>query len=199
MSVFHIVIAMKPIDGNFTQNAIEHGVAGLNVDATRVAFQSEEERQNLKRPMTENKGIGWKNVSQFMGYESEDGLPPELGRWPANVVLAHHAECEKKGTKKIKGHKYSGKAGHGKCGQVYAKGIVFRGDTVCYADGKEVVQDWNCHSDCQVGKMDKQSGIIKTGEKIQRAGKINNWTGHTDRDTCNIGNAARFFKKVQDD
>jgi hypothetical protein len=32
----HIVLAMKPLEGNFVQNALKHGVAGLNVDGVRI-------------------------------------------------------------------------------------------------------------------------------------------------------------------
>ena len=31
----HIVVAMKPLDGNFVQNALQRGVAGLNIGASR--------------------------------------------------------------------------------------------------------------------------------------------------------------------
>jgi DNA modification methylase len=31
-----IVLAMKPLDGTFAQNAQQHGVAGLNIDASRI-------------------------------------------------------------------------------------------------------------------------------------------------------------------
>ena len=34
--VVHICVAMKPIEGNFASNALEHGVAGLNIDGCRV-------------------------------------------------------------------------------------------------------------------------------------------------------------------
>lgn len=36
LAAFHIVLAMKPLEGNFCQNAIEHGVAGLNIEAGRI-------------------------------------------------------------------------------------------------------------------------------------------------------------------
>jgi hypothetical protein len=31
----HIVLAMKPIEGTFASNALENGVAGLNIDGSR--------------------------------------------------------------------------------------------------------------------------------------------------------------------
>jgi hypothetical protein len=34
-----IIVAMKPLDGTFAQNAMKHGVAGLNIDGSRIAKQ----------------------------------------------------------------------------------------------------------------------------------------------------------------
>ena len=36
--VIHIVVAMKPLDGNFVENAIQHGVAGLNEALDKLGF-----------------------------------------------------------------------------------------------------------------------------------------------------------------
>ena len=34
--VVHIVVAMKPMEGSFSENALRYGVAGLNIDGSRV-------------------------------------------------------------------------------------------------------------------------------------------------------------------
>jgi len=36
IAAFHIAVAMKPLDGNFAQNVLNHGVAGLNIDVCRI-------------------------------------------------------------------------------------------------------------------------------------------------------------------
>lgn len=36
MAIPHIVLAMKPLDGNFVENALKHGVSGLNIDGCRI-------------------------------------------------------------------------------------------------------------------------------------------------------------------
>jgi hypothetical protein len=36
LGVFHICVAMKPLQSNFAANALEYGVAGLNIDGCRV-------------------------------------------------------------------------------------------------------------------------------------------------------------------
>ena len=71
-----ICLAMLPLSGTFAHNALEHGVAGLNVDGGRV-------------------GIGDDRTSGGMGSESTTFLAPADkqkyarptgGRWPANII-----------------------------------------------------------------------------------------------------------------
>jgi site-specific DNA-methyltransferase (adenine-specific) len=80
-----IVVARKPLIGTVAANVLQYGTGAINIDACRVGFLSGE-REGMYRPMTKNNSIGWKNKSEYMGYDTPDGLPPALGRWPANVI-----------------------------------------------------------------------------------------------------------------
>jgi len=72
-----IILAMKPIDGNFAENALKWGVAGLNIEACRVGVEN----------IPETKRGYAKNTAFCSGV-----LPPEhSGRWPGNVVLDEEA------------------------------------------------------------------------------------------------------------
>ena len=79
-STLHIVVAMKPLDGNFAQNAIKHGVAGLNIDACRTSVGE----------VIPGGGNGKANHGgQFGGeYNGERAIvkPHTNGRFPANVI-----------------------------------------------------------------------------------------------------------------
>ena len=80
---FHIVLAMKPISGNFAENAIEHGIAGLNIDAGRIKGAKGQGVWGTSNA-TINKDRKF-NASPDMGeYRSEEHT---LGRWPANLIL----------------------------------------------------------------------------------------------------------------
>ena len=46
---FNIVVAMKPLDGNFAQNAVKHGVAGLNIDGCRVGTEEVKIAKQVER------------------------------------------------------------------------------------------------------------------------------------------------------
>lgn len=82
IETFHIVLAMKPVEGGFAENARKHGVAGLNLDECRIEGVA---------------GTGhWRDTGRTQKetvYESghkdrgrDDGNMSHSGRWPANVI-----------------------------------------------------------------------------------------------------------------
>lgn len=98
------------------------------------------------------------------------------GRFPANILLTHHPECECKGLKKVKA--ISGGIGENSMGGMGKNGIYGEyaldklganagglGDE----NGEETIEDWACHDDCPIKILDEQSGESKStggnGEK----------------------------------
>lgn len=81
-----IIVAMKPCDGTYAENAINHGVAGLNIDECRVKFQTDGKRKETKRVQRKDEGV-WSDENSGMKNEKSvyaDADPK--GRWPANVI-----------------------------------------------------------------------------------------------------------------
>jgi len=82
IDVVHICVAMKPLDGNFAQNAIKHGVAGINIDGSRIAG---------KVPVCTGQGFRTGKYGGKIGHGDTtlDGQHWENteGRFPANVIL----------------------------------------------------------------------------------------------------------------
>jgi len=71
-----IIMAMKPCDGTFKQNAEKWGQAGINIDGCRVETGESTLRPNGTRG------------NQYCGGYSGVGVGGSLqGRWPANVIL----------------------------------------------------------------------------------------------------------------
>ena len=75
-----IVLAMKPLDGTFAQNALEHGVAGLNVDGARIGTDE---------VASGNGALGRNAYGRMDRDPSTIGV--SYGRWPANLVLDEDA------------------------------------------------------------------------------------------------------------
>jgi site-specific DNA-methyltransferase (adenine-specific) len=90
---------MKPVDGNFVQNAQKWGVAGLAIDACRI-------------PTGDCLGsfgggiISWHRLNHKHGRLSDEAMErveqkprgwidnsTGKGRWPANLILSHHHDC----------------------------------------------------------------------------------------------------------
>jgi site-specific DNA-methyltransferase (adenine-specific) len=76
-----IICAMKEVAGTFADNALAHGLAGLNVDGCRIATTEDCARKPAPVAGPAGSGIGLE-----MG-----GAGSPLGRWPANVVLDEDA------------------------------------------------------------------------------------------------------------
>jgi len=196
-----IIVAMKPLEGTYANNALKHGIAGLNIDGSRIRTDD-----SLKGGQYSGKTRQEANC-----YGEHKNLNPEQykqsqGRWPANVILSHHPECMQIGMKKIKQ----------KSGSVSGNEPSHPGDenTVCYGeykregfeaykdkDGFETVESWNCHPECPVRLLDEQSGTLKSG-KLSPKNKTKattGWSGGSQADRIkntfepDSGGASRFF------
>jgi len=76
-----IIVAMKPLDGTFAQNAQRHGVAGMNIDGGRIGFD---------RPAMAKVSNG--TPREFLRSEGRAVVGTQSGgRWPANVLLDEEA------------------------------------------------------------------------------------------------------------
>jgi len=73
-----IIVAMKPLDGTFAENALKHGVAGLNVDGCRVQLEGDYKCGANGRPSQTGLGDNYD--------PGKANQHSEQGRWPANVI-----------------------------------------------------------------------------------------------------------------
>lgn len=163
-----IVLAMKPLDGTFAENARAHGVAGLNIDGARIGCAS-----------------------------------AAAGRWPANVLLTHHEDCECAGTKRIAGRSSPGERRNGSHPITAAKGAenarVLRSPVD--EDGLETVEAWNCVDGCPVRMLDERSGMLRKRGNVsptRRAAATGFQTGTAGQESVSLGQgdsggASRFF------
>ena len=216
-----IVLARKPLAGTVAANLQQHSTGALHIDAARVATaggspaatRREQSRKTGKVPTRPSESKPDQIVSRTTPERyMEERAGEALGRWPANLVLSHAADCEHLGTKKVKGiggtaagrcqgvdsDVYDGgwKSGHPRAGQQ----IGFLDD-----DGLEEVEDWRCGDDCPVAALDRQTGESQSGVAVQRHGGgqqifggINPGQGgggqqRPDAGFGDFGGASRFF------
>lgn len=70
---------MKPNDGTYANNALKHGVAGINIDGCRVTAPDED--PNARPNTSKNTG-----ESSAFGGGVHDGYDFKQGRFPANII-----------------------------------------------------------------------------------------------------------------
>jgi site-specific DNA-methyltransferase (adenine-specific) len=87
-----IIMAMKPLDKNFVNNALAWGVAGLNIDECRIetkVLDSEKRTSNTGTSNNINFGTTKNRKPKFNGERHNP-----KGRYPANVILDEYAAAE---------------------------------------------------------------------------------------------------------
>jgi len=160
----------KPLkEKTVAKNVLKHGTGAINVEGCRIEVSegdSNHRSLNAKTHLSSDREV-YGCYGKDWETDQESQLS-EKGRWPANLILTHHPECECVGTKKVKGTgpgtgggmktgKFSGTMGRGEY-----TGTSFEG--FADADGKETIEVRDCHPDCPVKILDEQSGVLKSGK-----------------------------------
>lgn len=177
------LVAQKPLEGTFAENALKWGVAGLAIEAARIGTMG-----------------GGTQCSDFpgpcRGHESKGKFgrtvhPPAsnvpVGRWPSNFLLSHLPECRQTGFQKVK----AAPPWNDNRGPSSFTGTETSPVHHADADGTETVQTWECAEGCPAAELDAQSGILKSGAWNGEA------TGGTESRTLGFGMKSQsMFRKA---
>ena len=157
-----VVLARKPLEKGLSiaENVLKWGTGGINIDGCRVNTNDNlAKNYNSIRKSDDEMGergykMGFRQGKDSYAEATESTL---LGRFPANLILTHHPECELKGLKKVG----TGKdGGYNYEGNVYeVEGFVPKNSPNANSNyGQETIEHWECHEDCPIRIMDEQSG-----------------------------------------
>lgn len=87
----HWILCRKPIEEKtIAENVVKWGCGGLNIDACRVGNDTSRGDRYHGKP------AGTEDNQYFQGLNSKSLWKVPTGRWPANLILSHHQECEEK-------------------------------------------------------------------------------------------------------
>lgn len=84
-----IILARKPLIGTVAANYAAHGVGGLNIDACRIGWQSEADKE-AGRPASfakDHDGFGEAFAIADRSHRDPVAEQRTAGRWPANLIL----------------------------------------------------------------------------------------------------------------
>jgi len=206
-----ITVSRKPLGaGNVASNVLLHGCGAINVDASRVGVFQNTEPSGVDRRNAKLAELGYRPGAYQMGAKIPEGPP---GRWPANLLLGHKAECVHLGSKQVvstSGHVAEHHRRNVPMGEngIYGRADMHGTKPTCYvsADGTEVVDAWECVDGCAVAALDVQSGDSKSS-----GGRIGNKDGGIiygggagltgdyeagDPGYGDVGGASRYFKQI---
>ncbi len=91
-----ILVAMKPNEGSYAQNALKHGVAGLNIDGGRIGTKkmgggTMPDLRDVGRMSKEAIGIDKLSFGQTSNAKRKECNTEATGRFPANIILDEEA------------------------------------------------------------------------------------------------------------
>lgn len=81
-----IVVGRKPLAGTVASNVLAHGTGALNIDATRVQYQSDADFASAHGGNSGSESRGSEFLSTVKARAQSENITA-AGRWPANVVL----------------------------------------------------------------------------------------------------------------
>ena len=194
-----ILLVRKPlrVDGKkatIVSNVLAHGTGALNIDGSRISAGGDKLGGGAEsKTSSDQKGNeGWTRpwmddpeAQEAHAARVRDNVvkAEALGRFPANVLLGHHDDCEQVGTHTeiVGGGAKMSKTGGAtvEFGGGYDRGDGFVGSEIS-------TPVWDCHEDCPVRLLDSQSGDLGVG----RGGLPSGSTGA-------IGGASRFFYQAK--
>lgn len=184
------ILARKPLsEKTVAANVLKHGTGGLAIDKCRIGNETISTHGNGDKYARMKTGAS-EGVGEYRQH---------VGRFPANLVLSHHEECEQVGVKKVKPSNGSGRASGNTTKDKSIFGVGDTGRELSYLspDGTETVEDWKCHADCAVKMLDEQSGVSKSPGKVTRGSSrsLGYHMGQQKDVPCpaDSGGASRFF------
>jgi len=154
-----------------TDNVLRYGTGALNIDGSRVKVQGEKlhvpqsDPKNRKGKVGFGLGISNASKAKFQKAQRESvERAQKKGRWPSQLILQHHRDCECVGVMAVSGRTINR----------FVDGAKPFGGAVGCAFTSEKFPDerlpvYRCHPDCPIGILDGQSGVLKSG--LMRAGQ----------------------------
>ena len=186
-----IIMAMKPNEGSYAENALKWGVAGLNIDGGRIETKDNLGRKNNVPPYGNPRT--W-SVSKTPPQDNTKN--PPTGRFPANVILECTCDEVIEGKEKPEriGKKGGNKGSFGSWAGSTADAIGR------WPADKQII---HTNPECPCYMLDEQSGIRSFGNKpggysykgkqYQVEGFIKNNSPQALSNYGDTGGASRFF------
>jgi site-specific DNA-methyltransferase (adenine-specific) len=192
----YIVMARKPLEKGLSiaENVLKWGTGAINIDGCRVGSEN-----RTYKGMSANKpDVGTFRDDNWMPKDIEVNVN---GRFPANLILTHHPECECVGTKKVKsGIAIRQNGASGFSGGLYKGAELGKNEDFGYTDenGEETIEEWECVDGCPIKLLDEQSGSVggdsRTSKSTYDKGIWGNAKAIESKALYNDkGGASRFF------
>ena len=154
-----ITIGRKPFKGAVIDNVTKNHCGGINIDGSRITFQTDGVRKETKRTPRDDTAV-WTDKNS--GMKKENSLYADAdprGRFPANLILQHLEGCQCVGQSQTKGKE----GGYSYTDKTYkVEGFIGTCKPKAPSNyGGEIVGDWVCVEGCPIRTIDRQGeGLV---------------------------------------
>ena len=87
-------LARNPLEGTARENIAKHGTGGLNIDACRIPYASDADREQAIVPQPDLRSVSGRSTKLDAHARNGQMFDPKGGRWPANATLDEAAARE---------------------------------------------------------------------------------------------------------
>jgi hypothetical protein len=207
-----VLLFRKPLPSTVVEQVLWTEMGGLNIAGCRVGVEADEliEHSGEDAPFTDaHEGYKRPGRSMYTHKPKERSGPADAaGRWPPNVLLIHGSECQRAGTKQVRGSYLDHDCTSESTSGIYSPMNKARKKGHTDKDGLETVIAWECGPGCPVPLLDGQSGDRTSGGKFvvssatsrghQGAVYGKESRGPEQHPTSDVGGASRFFPQFSD-
>jgi len=209
-----ILLCRAPRQGaTFASLALEHGSGALNIDGGRIEGVPEATRFDPEKHSHE----GWRFTDT--GKDTADRAVTKPGRWPANLVMSHHEDCQLISSTRVParvinrwkdGMKPFGGGAGGEYETVHPSRQGEASAERTYEDEgatnfamkpgarrdkeMEIIERWACVPECPIRQLDDQAGISSTGEFVTKQELSKGFFGGIyDKESPEIGTSKQWY------
>lgn len=183
----HWVLIRKPLsEKTVAKNVLKHGTGGLNIDASRISTSQSDLEGMLRTKGTNIKGQAFGIAGRDANWTPEYTPPPpnNAGRFPANLILSHHPDCEPECHDECAVAELDRQSGVLKNGGGDKSGarLGFHGGAKGCGPKHSVANEGGASRFfycAKASKRDKNEGLEGMPEKDVRPLGISNWDGQT--------------------
>jgi hypothetical protein len=188
----HWLLVRKPIsEDTVAANVLKWGCGGINIDGSRIGTSADKTQRKTDDCANQDSHGFMTGICRNKNAYDEIN---SKGRFPANLILSHNADCVKVGSKNVKSHNPDNKINSSTTSNAYGEYLQRSLKGHASEDGTETVEAWECSEGCAVAELDRQSGSVGAQAPVKRKDTPDNTNSNNYKTHKLVGDDGASFR-----